>query len=500
MKNDGSWYYIDGSGVRHAGWVLDRGTWYYLGSDGIMRTGWALDRGTWYYLSDSGAMRTGWLLDRGSWYYLGANGAMRTGWLLDRGTWYYLSGSGAMVTGKQTIDGKVSNFDASGAWLGYEVEAPPVNEPTPKPTVQPTAKPTPTPTAKPTQNPTPTPTAKPTQQPTAKPTQNPTPTPTEKPIDKPKLAPRDADGKFGLAIYPDTQKEVYAYINSLFVDRSDWVVSQRDALDIRGVLHIGDVVNWDDAPIRNPWTTEDHPQYEYAVEGLMPLRKAGIPTSLSIGNHDTMATGGGNGGSARDIRYTYTYQRMTDSFNYYLDDAERIPTWRAFEAGKVDNGYWTFEAAGARWLVLNLELWPRTSVVNWAKGVIASNRDKNIIIQTHNMFNGGCNIDGAGQDQQRWIYGDNSPQRVWNQLVEPYSNVKVVTSGHTGNQCAKVFTTSSGNKVIGTLQNNANGKDYNPVRILEIDVNNGRATTWNYATRNNATRDKVELTGLSFIR
>lgn len=316
----------------------------------------------------------------------------------------------------------------------------------------------------------------------------------------PTVDPRDADGKFSFAIYPDTQTEVFAHNNSLFVDRSKWVVSQKDVLDIRGVLHIGDVVNWDDAPIRNPWTTVDHPQYEFAVLGLKPLREAGIPTSLSIGNHDTMATGGGNGGSARDHCCTYEYQRMTESFNYYLDDAERIPTWKAFEEGKVDNGYWTFEAAEAKWLVINLELWPRTSVVEWAKGIIDANGDRNVIIQTHNLFNGSCTIDGAGQDKERWQYGDNSPQRVWNQLVEPYPNVKVVTSGHTGSQCAKVFTTSKGNNVVGTLQNNANGKDYNPVRILELDVKNGKATTWNYATRNNSTLNKVELTGLNFIR
>lgn len=312
---------------------------------------------------------------------------------------------------------------------------------------------------------------------------------------------RDADGKFSFAIYPDTQTEVYADNYSLFVDRSNWVVSQQDVLDIRGVLHIGDVVNWDDAPVREVWSpNDDHRQYEFAVLGLKPLRNAGIPTSLSIGNHDTMATGGGNGGSARDTRYTYQYQRMTESFNYYLNDAENIPTWKAYEDDKVDNGYWTFEAAGAKWLVLNIELWPRPGVVDWAKGVINANPDKNVVVQTHNMFNGSCNIDGAGQDSERWQYGDASPQRVWNQLVEPYSNVKVVTSGHTGNQCAKVFTTASGNKVLGTLQNNANGKDYNPVRILELDVKNGKATTWNYATRGNITRDMVELTGLSFIK
>ncbi|MFT3903078.1 MAG: pilus assembly protein N-terminal domain-containing protein [Niabella sp.] len=313
---------------------------------------------------------------------------------------------------------------------------------------------------------------------------------------------RDADGKFSLAIYPDTQTEVQSYgtyVKQQFIDRSSWVVTQRDALDIRGVLHVGDVVNWDDAPVRDPWTTDDHFQYLGAVKGLKPLRDAKIPTSLSIGNHDNMATGGGNGGSARDTRYTYQYLRMTESFNYYLDHAEDIPTWKAFEQGKVDNGYWIFEAAGAKWLVLNLELWPRTAVTNWAKGIIDANPDRNVIIQTHNMFNGSCGIAG-GEDKERYSYGDNSPLRVWNELVEPYPNVKVVTSGHEGVQCAKVFTTKKGNKVIGTLQNNVNDDYKNPVRILEIDVRNGKATTWNYSTVGNQTRDKVELTGLNFIK
>ena len=311
----------------------------------------------------------------------------------------------------------------------------------------------------------------------------------------------DADGKFSLAIYPDTQTEVYAHNYSLFVDRSEWIVSQRDALDIRGVLHIGDVVNWDDAPVREVWSPDDdHRQFVFAALGLQPLRDAGIPTSLSIGNHDTMATGGDNGGSARDTRYTYEYQRMTESFNYYLDDAELIPTWKAFEDEKVDNGYWTFEAAGVKWLALNIELWPHTAVTNWAKGVIEANPDRNVIIQSHNIFNGSCNIDGAGQDRERWQYGDNSPQRLWNQLVEPYTNVKIVTSGHTGNECANVFTTANGNKIIGTLQNNANGRDYNPVRILEINVNDGTAVTYHYATRDNSTKGHKELTGLTFIK
>lgn len=329
----------------------------------------------------------------------------------------------------------------------------------------------------------------------------------------------DADGKFSLAIIGDTQVEPYPSTYTLFTERTEWIVSKIDEYDIRGVLHTGDVVNWDGSPVRNPWVpnADEQCQYVYAAMAMQILRDAGIPTSLSVGNHDTMATGGGdcgctqptptlNCGGARwdndgkiGSNRTYEYQRMTHSFNHYLDDAELIPTWVAYENEKVDNGYWTFEAAGAEWLVLNLELWPRTEVTSWAKDVIEANRNKNVIIQTHHMFDGNCNIPGGDSDRYGG-YGDNSPRRVWNQLVEPNSHVKIVTSGHVGNECAKIHTTANGHKVLGTLQNNPNGRDFNPTRILEIDVVNGTAKTWHYSPRDNRTVGAQTFTGLSFIK
>lgn len=323
--------------------------------------------------------------------------------------------------------------------------------------------------------------------------------------------PGDADGKFSLAIYPDTQTEVQhhgLFVKQQFIDRSDWVVANREALDIRGVLHVGDVINWDTAPYREVWDpNDDHRQFEGAVRGLQPLRNAGIPTSLNIGNHDTMATGP-TGGSARTGYETIPpgitlkmLNRMTDGFNYYLRHSEDIPTWQPFEPNKVDNGYWTFDAAGAKWLVVNLELWPRVAVTNWAKDVISSNTDRNVVIHTHNMFTGsgsGINIDSGGQVSTSWQYGDSSPQRIWNELVEPYANVKFVACGHTGTQGARVFTTGNGSRVVGLLGNNVSG-EYNPVRILEIDVSNNTASTWNYATNGNQTNDMTNLTNLNFI-
>ncbi len=39
----------------------------------------------------------------------------------------------------------------------------------------------------------------------------------------------------------------------------------------------------------------------------------------------------------------------------------------AFEEGKMDNVWYTFKAAGIKWLILCLEFGPRNNVLDWAE-------------------------------------------------------------------------------------------------------------------------------------
>lgn len=299
--------------------------------------------------------------------------------------------------------------------------------------------------------------------------------------------PSDGNGRFTVATYPDTQQEVFDWAGSRFLDRATWLVTQKAALDLRFVMHTGDVVNWD---------TDAHEQYVKAEAALDPLEAAGIPYQLSIGNHDTLATG--PGGGARDSRKTREYQRTTTTFNQFWKAADYGAVAGQFESGKVDNTYSTFTAEGADWLVLNLELWPRVAAVDWAEAVIASHPTHNVIIQTHSFLGADMAIDGAGQSVTRWGYGDSSPQYVYDRLVDPYSNVKVVTSGHTGSAGSKIVATTGGNRVaflLQTLHSNTN----NPVRLSEFDVAAGTISTRVYAPEDATTWDVNTLTGLTFI-
>ncbi len=119
------WHYFASSGAQIGGWLRDGGEWYYLDPDtGIMRTGLTGVDGTWYYLGSSGAMRTGWEHLADGWHFFASNGAQMGGWLRDGGEWYYLDpNTGIMRTEPLELNGRRYEFDASGAWRGYEAPA-----------------------------------------------------------------------------------------------------------------------------------------------------------------------------------------------------------------------------------------------------------------------------------------------------------------------------------------------------------------------------------------
>jgi hypothetical protein len=315
------------------------------------------------------------------------------------------------------------------------------------PVVTPVPAPTPTPT--PTKPPvvvTPTPTPAPTNPPVVTPAPAPTPT----------VNPADADGKFSIAVIPDTQQEVGT--DTRFTQRNQWLVQNRTTTDLRYVIHTGDVVNWD---------TPTHNQYEVASKAMKVLDDAKVPQSLAIGNHDTAAVG--VGGSAADPTRTRQLVRDTSTFNSYFN-VNRYPNINGtYEPGKIDNNYTTFKAGGYDWMVVTLELWPREGAVNWAKNVVATHPNHNVIINTHSYLEGNSTIGQSGS------YGEKSPQYVYDNLTKVYPNIKMVFSGHVGEAGYREDTGVNGNKIVSYLGTFHSGST-NPVRLLEIDTVKGTLT------------------------
>ena len=125
LRDGADWFFLAPSGALVGGWLRDGGSWYYLDpASGVMRTGMTGVDGTWYCLGSSGAMRTGWERLADGWHYFASNGAQMGGWLRDGGQWYYLDpDTGVMRTAPLELNGRRYEFDASGAWRGYEAPA-----------------------------------------------------------------------------------------------------------------------------------------------------------------------------------------------------------------------------------------------------------------------------------------------------------------------------------------------------------------------------------------
>lgn len=311
---------------------------------------------------------------------------------------------------------------------------------------------------------------------------------------------------FTVAVFPDTQNEVFG-TDPRIRQRSQWLVQQRQALNLRFVNHIGDVVNWG-------WLQRS--QFDVASAGMRPLEAAGIPYSLSIGNHDTAAVGHDNrpgrgyGGGAYvnnpECRErlgavacdTKKLVRRTTEFNDYFSAARFGAVKGVFEAGKVDNTYSTFTAGGRQWMVLNLELWPRAAAVDWAKRVVAAHPRHNVIVSTHAYLDG----DRAGISTSNGGYGSTSPRYLWDQLISQFPNVKVVLSGHVGSGAVRQDTTRHGTKVVSLLQA-FHSADGNPVRLLRIDPAQDSIHTWVTSPNGRGgsfARHTHTVGGLGFVR
>ena len=260
---------------------------------------------------------------------------------------------------------------------------------------------------------------------------------------------------FTLAIVPDAQMETS---DTRLGDRFQWLVTNRAPMNLKMVLLCGDLMNFN-----------DDAQYAHQSKGLEVLDNARLPFVATIGNHDTAAVKV-DGGSAAPGNVNANL-RNTAKFNAYFPATRFKLLAGTYEAGKIDNAYHTFTAGGLNWLVINLELWARTGVVDWAKSVVTNHPNFNVIFVTHAHLNGDSTI-----QQNNGGYGDNSPQYVFDQAMKPFANVRLVFSGHTGSHGYRTDTGAQGNTIYQFLQC-YHDKATNPTRLLEIDTKKGTMTT-----------------------
>lgn len=295
----------------------------------------------------------------------------------------------------------------------------------------------------------------------------------------------DSDTQFTIAAIPDTQYEVHSWSDTRFANRTQWLIDNKANLDLRYVTSSGDVTDWG-------WT--DRQQFDIANAALSKLDGANIPWLAVPGNHDSAAVCAGGGACAGQDASVGL--RNTSVFNQYFPTTRVKGLQGTYEAGKVDNAYTAFRAGGVNWLVLNLELWPRAGAVAWADKVIKANPKANVIINTHDYLLPNGSITGWNGG-----YGSQTTSYIFDNLVRPNANVKLVLSGHEWDAGQSESWTDAGTKV-GNYMQTYHSSSTNPVRLLTIDTANGSVTSRSYAPYTNQTYGQYDgtLWGMSFVR
>ena len=289
--------------------------------------------------------------------------------------------------------------------------------------------------------------------------------------------------KFTLPILPDTQEHMEGK-RGVFFSMIEWIANKADSLNAPMVLHVGDLVNFDNF---------DH--WELASVGMHIFDKANIPYAITLGNHDTGAVGQFSGSAAPGN--VNVNLRNTQKFNYFFP-VSRFPLQKGrFEKNKSDNAYYIFEAGGLKWLVIALEFCARESAAQWMDETLKAFPDHNAIILTHYHLNtnGEIATSNAG-------YGDMKVIDIYDQYIKPHKNVLMVLSGHVCYSAWRTDKGDNGNTIYQILQDYQCNRD-GYLRLLDIDPQNKTITAKIFSPYLNVTLDDQSnfiFTDVQFIK
>ena len=221
------------------------------------------------------------------------------------------------------------------------------------------------------------------------------------------------DQDFSIVALPDTQN--YAATNpAIFNAQTQWIVQNAGALNIKLVLHEGDIVNGGGDPT----------QWKAADAAMKILDQAQIPYVAVIGNHDyDHADPKGRTASTVHFNQYFGPSRYANSTFYQ----------GSYQSGSNENFYSVFTINGQQLLVMALEVYPRDSVLDWANAILDANPDMEVIILTHSyMYSDDTRVGACdkGGKKDLAVPNDNDGEDMWNKLVRKHANISLVLSGH----------------------------------------------------------------------
>jgi hypothetical protein len=264
------------------------------------------------------------------------------------------------------------------------------------------------------------------------------------------------DPDFSIVLFPDTQyyQGQNAYV---FRDQANWVVKNRAALNIKMVIGMGDIIDGGGYPIDkygnvngtcanappSIWQT----QWQQAQAAVKILISHGIYYQPTIGNHDY------------DCEGDRPQPRSATNYFHYFGPPTINPTGYIWDSSghRTPNFYKVMKMGSTNYMVLSLELFPRSSILAAANKLI-SNFSGPVIVATHAYLSNDGTGPGFGSTHAAGsayplcsgfpgnVYGCRTDSLasykpsggtdgigLWYKLIGAHPNVFMALSGHVRN-------------------------------------------------------------------
>lgn len=284
-----------------------------------------------------------------------------------------------------------------------------------------------------------------------------------------------AQTPFTLVVLPDTQyyTQTDANNNQYFKGQTNWIVANRQNLNIAFVMHLGDIQNngnpyyEDGTP--TPWLNGNESQWVRADASLDILDNAGVPYSLVPGNHDYLH-----------------YDMPRQEPGYYLKwfGPQRFagkPTFGGSSPATPTsyaglNTYYKFSAGGYTFLNLALQYAPDSYDLAWAQDIINKNPGLPTIVTTHAL------LEIGGYDNN-----DGDRRNVYDTFLKNNPQVVMTMNGHRNGEYRQTETNIAGQPLHQMLVDFQNlpfdpyfqGGGY--LRTMSVDTVAGRVDVKTYS-------------------
>jgi len=229
----------------------------------------------------------------------------------------------------------------------------------------------------------------------------------------------NSDDFFSIILLPDTQHYTSSYPEMIY-KQMDWIVENKNALNIQYVIHLGDITN-----------NNKEYAWEVADKSFKILENKGIPYSIVYGDNDMKNPDKNYYDGIRHTEYLHKY--------FPVSRFEKQGSWWSggfYDPSVIDNYYCLFNYKDYKFLIMNLELAPRSSVLKWADTIIAQNSSRKVILVTHDYLDRNGNhlndLKSFGlnrRDKEDKLKGNNA-DAVFKKLVLKNPNVILVLCGH----------------------------------------------------------------------